>query len=63
MSRRKLSARDGALLNFCEAALQRARAAGDDNAWGRYYLAWLKLHALAFSYGKWAGGAANDTRS
>lgn len=66
MSRkRRLSARDGALLklDFCEAALQRARAAGDDNAWVRYYQAWLRLHALAFGYGRWAGGPANDTRS
>jgi hypothetical protein len=31
-----------------------ARAAGDDDALGRYYLAWLALHSLAFSYGRWA---------
>lgn len=46
------SSKIGALLKLdhCEQRLQAAQAAGDDLAWVRWYLAWLRLHAVAFGW-------------
>lgn len=51
--RRRLEPKAGALikLDIVETRLQAARAVKDDDAWGRYYQSWLKLHVVAFGYG------------
>lgn len=49
-NRRRLQPREAALikLDSVEHRLQAARAIGNDDAWVRYYLAWLKLYSVAF---------------
>lgn len=56
LSRPRLNPIEGALakLDIVESRLQAARAHGDEIAFGRYYLAWCRLHSLAFSYGRFA---------
>lgn len=60
--RRRLSPQAGALLRLdsVEQRLQAARAAGDEIAFGRFYLSWCRLHSLAFSYGRFAKGASDE---
>lgn len=60
-TRRRLDPRIGALakLDVCEHRLHVANTTGDSDTWSRFYLAWLRLHELAFSYGKWAREAAD----
>lgn len=59
--RRRLDPRIGALkrLDAIEGRLAAARAAGDEIAFGRYYLSWCRLHSLAFGYGRFAKGGAD----
>lgn len=56
IQKRRLSPQAGALirLDVCEHRLHIANTTGDSDTWSRFYLAWLQLHSLAFSYGRWA---------
>lgn len=51
--KRRLSPQAGALkkLDAVEGRLVAARAAADEILFGRFYLAWLCLHRIAFNYG------------
>lgn len=59
--RRRLSPQAGALikLDACEYRLHLANTVGDLRTWSRFYLSWMKLHELAFSYGRWSKGASD----
>lgn len=52
--RRRLDPKAGALikLDAVEGRLQAARAVGDELTFGRYYLSWMRLHKVAFNYGR-----------
>ena len=56
---------EGALLklDIIERHLHVANTVGDMAAYGRWYGAWIRLHPLAFGYGRWAKGVSNEVGS